>query len=170
MAAFEPALSFLLDHEDRKREYAKVQDVSGWAIAGINSKAFPVAYIGISETPQDERAPLVAEFYRKQFWEPMNCGGLDSQDLANRLLDAGVNMGAGTAAKLLQKAVAALDDPGLVVDGKIGPLTVSGANLCDPRALLDKFRALRADHYRAIAVANPDLLRYLGAWLTRAEA
>lgn len=173
MAQFQPALDFLLNNEDRDRQYAIVADVGGHAIAGINSSDFPVAYIGIADVPQNQRAPLVAAFYQGEFWVPMQLGSIWSQDVANRVLDAGVNMGMAMAAKLLQEAINATMDPRatkLAVDGRIGPQTIDEANSCAPTTLLEAFRQQRLAHYEAIVAAKPEDAQYLPAWRARALA
>jgi len=168
MSQFSPALSFLLANEDRLREYAAVPDVGGCAIAGINSASFPADYAKIVRIiPNSARASAVAEFYQSKFWTPMNLGGLDSQDLANRVLDEGVNAGAKTAINLLQRAVNALRVP-LEVDGQMGPITLSVVNGCDPEAILAAFRQQRLQRYREIVVAKPEDARYLPEWEKRA--
>jgi len=157
MSQFAPALSFLLDNEDHSRQYAAVPDVGG-----------PVDYAKIVRIiPNSARASAVAEFYQSKFWTPMNLGGLDSQDLANRVLDEGVNAGAKTAIELLQGAVKDLRVP-LEVDGHMGPITLAAVNGRDPEAILAAFRQQRLQRYREIVVAKPEDARYLPEWEKRA--
>jgi len=76
MAQFPPALDFILDNEDRNREYAIVADTGGQAIAGINSRSWPTAFANIERTPQAQRGPAVANFYKTEFWDVMRLGGV----------------------------------------------------------------------------------------------
>lgn len=168
MAQFVPALTFLLDNEDSQRHYASVPDVGGMAIAGINSNSWPVQYARISQMDQEDRPTAVADFYRLSFWNPMELDGLASQDLANRVFDAGVNEGMGTATRLLQQA-AVQCGAAIKVDGFLGPETLKAVNACAPGALLDTFRNLRTQRYRDIVKKNPASAQYLHAWEVRAS-
>ena len=72
--------------------------------------------------------PLVREFYRKGFWNPLRLDEMD-RDIAILMFDIGVNMGVGTAGCFMQRALNGLnrggrDYPDLVVDCQIGSATV----------------------------------------------
>jgi len=76
---------------------------------------------------------LVAEFYKKTFWDIHRLDEFTSQRVASEVFEIGVNCGSGTAAKFLQRVLNALnrqerDWPDIPVDGKIGPKTVEMAN------------------------------------------
>lgn len=166
MAQFNPALNFLLNFEDAPRSYAPSTDNNGGhVIAGINSKSFPQAYMDIASLPVGSRANAVAKFYFSAFWNPMQIGGIESQDLANRVLDMGVNAGPVTSIRLLQRAVNALRTS-IAEDGKMGPETLEAVNCCNPDALLASFRSQRDAHY-AKCEASPELHK---VWHERAIA
>jgi len=169
MSQFPPALEFTLNWEDPKRKYAVVPDVGGYAIAGVNSHAWPAQYAQIKSLSQDQRPPAVAHFYLAEFWNPMKVGGILNQDVANRVFDAGVNAGPGTAVKLLQKAINALGGDSVTVDGQIGPGTLAAANACDPEALLASYREQRKERYVEIVKVNPGLAGNMPEWLRRAQ-
>lgn len=167
MSQFAPALNFVLDHEDRNREYAIVRDAGGFAIAGVNSRAWRTAYNNIAGMPQSQRAAAVANFYQTEFWNVMRLGGLTSQDLANRVLDCGVNCGLYTATKMLQSAANALG-ASLGVDGILGPVSLGAINGIDPERMLAAYRQARLEHYEEIVKLNPANAVYLPAWKARA--
>lgn len=169
MSQFPPALNFLLDNEDRNREYAIVPDPGGNAIAGINSRSWPTAYANIARMPQVQRAPAVANFYQTEYWNVMQLGGLDSQDLANRVLDCGVNCGLYTATRMLQTAANSLG-ANLDVDGILGPVSREAINRIDPERMLAAYRVARIAHYEKIAELHPEDGVYLPAWTARAMA
>ena len=129
------------------------------AICGINSFYWPSAYSRIMEAPESERGPLVEEFYRDNYWAPMNAGGIDCQCLANKYLDAGVNQGSGTAQRLMQEAVVALRVP-LTVDGAVGPISLEAINRCDPDALVASFTARRLVAYARVARSPEEFARW----------
>lgn len=169
MSQFLPALNFVLDNEDRNREYAVVPDPGGAAIAGINSRAWPTAYANIARLPQMQRASAVANFYQTEFWNVMRLGGLESQDLANRVLDCGVNCGLYTATRMLQSAANTLGAT-LSVDGLLGPVSLEAINGIEPERMLATYRQARVARYEKIAAANPADRVYLPAWKARAVA
>jgi hypothetical protein len=70
MADFATALAWTLEFEDPRHEYAKVPDdpPGVFAIAGVNSAAWPSEFEIIEQTPQAERAGPVAAFYQDEFW------------------------------------------------------------------------------------------------------
>lgn len=169
MSQFQPdAINFLLNNEDPRHEYASVPDVGGRAISGINSASYPEDYADIASIPQDSRGPAVADFYKRCFWNPLQAGGIESQDVANRLLDQAVNGGLNTGAIMLQRAA---NDCGckLTADGHIGPMTLEAVNALDSDRLVTAFRARRAAHYEAIVAENPARSIYLDQWLARAR-
>lgn len=171
MAQFQPdALNFLLDNEDARRSYATVPDAppGAFAISGINSAAYPLEFADINFIAQSARGPAVASFYQNAFWNPLQAGGLDSQDLANRVLDQAVNGGLNTGAVMLQRAANTCGCT-LVTDGHIGPATLEAVNALDPERIIAAYRELRCTHYRAIVEAKPEDQKYLAQWLARAE-
>ena len=167
VADFATCYDFVLANEDyTPPRYATVPDPTrsdplALAISGINSAEFPEQFevIFAAATPV-ERAPLVADFYRKTYFTA-ELAQL-SNPVAMRLMDAEVNEGAGAGVKLLQKACLALGAT-LEVDGALGPLTIAAANACDQDALVAAFKAARVAAYEAIG--GPDLAE----WIARAN-
>lgn len=170
MASFDIAFEWLMDNEDAKREYAEVPDAPPGAhvISGINDSKFPNQFDVIATLPQAQRGPAVKAFYDGIFWNPW-FGQLISDEVAKRVFDAAVNMGEGTAVKLLQTAIEAAAGISLGVDGEWGPATLHGANNCNPDMLAAAFRNVRSQHYREIVLNNPADAKYLNGWLARAS-
>ena len=80
------------------------------------------------------------EFYRSQFWDPMLLGEVLDQSIANEMFDCGVNLGITRAVMFLQTALNVMNQGGklyhdLVVDGKMGPKTLSALHALPPRDL-----------------------------------
>jgi lysozyme family protein len=138
---------------------------------GVNSKSYPAQFAWIAAQPNGQRAAAVADFYEKEFWTPLMLGGLESQDVATRVLDMAVNGGPQTAIRLLQMAINALGHD-IVEDGHNGPNTLSAANSCDPESLLASFRAQRVIRYNHIFAAKDNPTEQdadnLKVWLKRA--
>ena len=174
MAAFEVAYRFMLANEDKTPpEYAIVPDAppGAHAISGINSAAWPLLYPLIAAIPQSERGPFVEAFYEEHFWSQWYAQ-LTSDEVAKRVFDAAVNVGGGTAVRLLQRAANQLGVGGPIIneDGKWGPKTVDAANTNFERgSLVESFKKVRSDHYKDIVAKNPQDEKYLAAWLVRSQ-
>ena len=174
MANWDVCFNWLMDNEDRARSYAIVPDVGGSAIAGVNSKDWPVQFQKIANLPADQRGPLVALFYQMHFWSDW-FDDLTSDEVAKRVFDASVNMGSVAAVRCLQQAISTIEDraPGnedfnLSIDGVWGQITVREANDTGPGELVSEFQQARVAHYQAIAAAKPELAHYLPQWTARA--
>lgn len=171
MAQFGPALNFLLDLEDRARTYAIHTDNNGkGVIAGINEGAWPVEYAAIAAAEVSKRAALVSDFYLKNYWDQRKLTALASQDIANRVLAADVNMQFHEGGILLQRAINTITPGTLTMDGVIGPITLAAANACDRGLLLDAFRKQAVLYYQAVVAKNPADAPYLAGWTARAMA
>ncbi|ALL14279.1 hypothetical protein AQ619_13515 [Caulobacter henricii] len=86
------------------------------------------------------------------------------------LFDFGVNAGAGSAVKILQRALNSFGSPVLKVDGQLGPQTRRMLDLRQQEgAVLAKVRAAAAGHYRSIIANDPSQKRFEKGWLKRAE-
>ncbi len=165
MADFGICLSWTLKFEDPEGEYKKLPDVGGYAIAGVNSYAFPSEFAVISDAAPEDRPLLVESFYRNRFWNKW-LEQINSNEVAKRVFDAGVNMGAGTAVKIAQEAAGL---GGNEMDGAWGPNTATAINT-EGDAMIDLFKQCRSDHYRKIVEKNPKMSKYLNGWLARANA
>ena len=171
MADFFIAYNWMMDNEDEARACAIVPDAppGAHAISGINSAAYPSEYATIAAILQNQRQMSVQQFYQDHFWNQWYAR-LNYDDVAKRVFDAAVNMGPGTAVKLLQQAC------GSAVDGAWGPITVSVANSFASPVLVVAFQKTRLGHYQDIVANNPSLARYLGTaehpgpWWIRATA
>jgi lysozyme family protein len=162
MAQFQPAFEFLMTHEDPGMTGVVTVDSGGKTKYGISQKAFPeldIANLSIEQA---------ANIYRNNYWFPIDGPEIQSQLIANKLLDMAVNMGVRAATMLCQKACGDAGYP-TTADGRFGTLTLLSVNECDEVTLLDALRSRSKDHYCQIAVANPDEAKYLNGWLKRAE-
>src|SRR5690348_11423943 len=126
LSQFLPAFEFMIVNEDVPHSWAaKTDNDGGVVIAGINSKSFPHALAAILSLQQANRGPAIQTFYFSQIWTPSKIGGLEEQELANRVFDQAVNSGVRKAVKLLQAAIGMAPAD---CDGLIGPATLENAN------------------------------------------
>lgn len=108
-----------------------------------------------------------AEYYRRQWWDKNGYGRINSPEIATKVFDLAVNMGATQAHKCLQRAIRASWFP-TADDGVFGPQTLSSTNAAEPRSLLAALKSEAAGFYRTIAATSPKSAKYLAGWLTRA--
>jgi lysozyme family protein len=176
MAEFEPAIQHTLQEEGGFFQNPVTGEVCNFGITHWTLRALGyLAQQPTREATPDEVAFVkgitptwAAGFYLKHYWPGIEC--LRDQNLANKVFDLSVNLGKGTAVELLQKAINALGNAGLTVDGQIGPKTCAAANQQSPAALLAFYRDEAAKYYREVAAANPQLACDLNGWLKRLAA
>ena len=172
MSSFSNAYQFMMSNEDSLHEYKIVPDAppGAHAISGINSAAYPTQYEAIAKIAQSNRGPAIQQFYKTEFWT-IWLENLTSDNLAMRVFDSAVNMGPGTAVKLLQVAINSLQNNALIVDGGWGPNTLNHANqlsVPDDSNIVAAFKHARIEHYQSIVSHNPSSGKYLASWSARA--
>ena len=151
MADFQPAVSFVLKHEDSHPSGKITYDAGGltkYGIASVYNPDVDVANLSLDSAE---------EIYFCKYWTPFHLSGLTSQPVASKILDCLVNPGMGFA-KIIQFIA------GVPQDGAIGPLTIGKLNLMEPDALLDGICAAQAEYYREHDSTKP----YLDGLLARA--
>ena len=161
MAEFSKALPIVLKHEGG---YVNDKsDAGGETKYGISKRSFPD--VDIKRLTVTDAARI----YKDHYWSPL-LERLDDQEVATKLFDLIVNMGAGRAVRLFQSSVNRVSAGvrPIPVDGKLGPMTVGRANAIDAARLLEALREAAAGHYRAIVKAKPNQQKFLRGWLNRA--
>ena len=145
-----------------------------WGITEATARAY--GYSGnMRELPRDK----AVQIYRQRYWvEP----GFDrvaalAPKLAAELFDTGVNMGTGTAATFLQRAINVLnrqgsDYPDITADGRIGTGTIAALAAllkvrgpAAERVLTLICDALQGARYVAIAEASPSQETFVYGWI-----
>jgi len=105
------------------------------------------------------------EIYRTHFWVPLNLGDLQSQKLAELVLNLCVNCGPSRPVRWLQHALK------ISVDGIIGSKTISAANaLASPQPIIDQIAAQARARYEKLAKADPMYAACLSGWLSRLDS
>jgi len=95
-------------------------------------------------------------FYEENFW---HYDDLDSQAVANKVFDLGVNVGPAKAITWLQAAV------GAKPDGKFGPKTCECTNTLPSIMILGKLKAFAKSYYESLN--KPEFIK---GWLRRLES
>jgi lysozyme family protein len=102
--------------------------------------------------------------YDLKYCQPLCIAEISSQEVANKLLSLGVNVGVVPAARMLQDAVT------VAGDGRIGPLTLHALDLMDPRVVVARLREEAEAYYEELVAGKPGWAVYKAGWLRRASA
>jgi len=122
---------------------------------------------------------VAREIYRQKYWIDPNFDKVNtaSPDIAEELLDTGVNMGPGIAGKFLQQALNALNSggakyPDVTVDGVVGPQTLKTLrtyldlrNTQGEEVMLKALNCLQGARYIEISETRPQNERFVYGWL-----
>ena len=143
-------------------------DAGGETKYGISKRAFP------NEDIKNLTLQQAKQIYYKHYWNTrrMNLDVISDPVIAKELFDTAVNMGVGTAAKMLQKALNLMNRngrnyPDLLVDGVCGPVTLSAYNQVDKAVLYKVLNGLQFMRYFEIVVTNPSQERFFNGWMKR---
>lgn len=157
---FNEAIKVVLAHEGG---YVNdPNDLGGETNFGISKRSYPNVDI---KNLTRERA---MEIYRRDWWDRYKYAQIGALDVATKVFDLSVNMGPVPAHKLLQEAVNFTEAKSLVVDGIVGPMTLSAVNQADSRQLVQALRFMAARRYYELAKARPANRGFLLGWLNRA--
>jgi lysozyme family protein len=151
MAEFEPAIKITLENEGGFVD--NISDPGGATNFGISQREFPSVDI------KDLTKEQAEEIYQKNYWL---FGGVNDQNLANKLFDMYVNM-EHAAIKIIQRLVNVLPD------GDYGPKTEMAINAADPISLLASYRLALVAYYKEVVQAHPEEAEFLEGWERRAK-
>jgi len=167
MAKFELAVNKIYKYECPPKGSCYVNDPNdpgGETNWGISKRAFPD--VNIKNLTKDEATKL----YMFKYWMPMRLNEVHSQEMAEEMLDIGVNMGNEVAVRLAQWAYNLLTNDEIHMDGKIGPVTLGALNGHPfPRSVTKAMNGLQFSRYVMIVANNPKQKKYFRSWLRRVE-
>ena len=166
MADVDAAITYTLQFEDSTLSGKITVDEGGPTRFGIAEKYHPELSNCLFFNSMGSIAALAIAkgIYATQYAEPLCIAQIANQDIANKLLSLGVNIGIPRAAKMLQSAV------GVSEDGVVGALTLMALSKADPLEVLADLRASAESYYYHVAANNPEDAEYLNGWLARARA
>lgn len=130
-------------------------DWKGWEIID----AQPNKWRG-KRFPIEELEHLITAFYKKEFWDKMGGGDIESQPVANFIYDWFVNSGAD-AIRQTQRVV------GVESDGIVGAKTRRAINEMPPDLLMLRLIAARLLFLANIIYNSPNQRKFLKGWKTR---
>lgn len=106
--------------------------------------------------------------YRKYWWDKYRYAAFNELQVVEKVFDMAVNMGAGTAHRLLQIAINRLIDKPIKVDGLLGGQTFGAANKLNENELRSELRKCAEHRYIEILSNNPNMEWARKGWLRRA--
>lgn len=157
MEVFSRVIEKILKHEGG---YAfDPGDPGGETKFGISKRSYP--QLDILHLTREEAIAI----YRRDWWERHGYEMVADEDLAVKVFDFAVNMGAIRAHKILQESVNRTAPAELSVDGLLGPLSMEAVNNHpNPPLLLAEFKLGAIAFYAGLKNAP----RYLVGWVRRA--
>jgi len=156
---FEMAYQFVRSMEGGHAHHP--YDYGGQTYAGISRKAWPYwpgwKYIDEGKNVPEE---LVEEFYRKKFWDALQCDKLPPA-VAFVLFDSAVGSGHVIPVKWLQGII------GAKKDGIVGPETIRKSWEVPADTIVDKMISNRLALYKHIEIRDPRQKVFSCGWLRR---
>lgn len=173
MAEFKTALKKMLNNEggyvndlnDQGGETykgisrTKHKNWSGWEMIDKYKNKSGFAVILDKEV---ELQKQTEQFYRTNFWSPLNADHISNQAIADSIFDFSVNAGIITSVRLAQSIV------GVKADGIIGEQTIRKLNSLDFGYFLPAFTVAKIAHYITIIIKRPANKKYFYGWVIRA--
>ena len=149
---------------------AQNPDWSGWADIDAIKGANPGASTSTLDelfTKDKELQTNVQQFYETNYWNPMQLGTINNQQVANAIFDCNVNPCIITAARAAQMACNTVMQKSVTVDGQVGPLTLHCINSISPQLYVTALNGIRvANYYQRVSLTPADS-EWLGSWLGR---
>lgn len=167
MARLDLYLPTLMAHEGGFVNNPK--DPGGATNKGITLRTFQ-AFYGKSKTVEDLKKITDAQVYKiakEGFYDQILAPLIYSQDVADIFFDHAFSAGNSRAVTTIQKVLKDKFKKSIVVDGKMGRITVAAINSVDANKLFNYYWDARERHYRLIALLNTKLAVFLKGWLTR---
>ena len=140
---FERAVGITLGHEGG---YANdPDDPGGETKFGISKRSYPD--LSVRDLTQAE----AVEIYKRDWWDKYGYGRIDNPDLAAKIFDLAVNMGAKRAHVIIQRATMQTGGCWLELDGVLGDLSIAAINdHPDPLWVLDRVKLLAVRYYLSL--------------------
>lgn len=139
------------------------KDLGGETKFGISKRSYP--HLDIKNLTREQ----AIQIYRQDWWQRYNYENIKDEQLAIKVFDFAINMGAIPAHRLLQESVNFISGRNLDVDGIIGPLSLNAINqFPDQKRLLSTLQFHAARYYHSLVVVRPANGEFLVGWLNRA--
>lgn len=103
------------------------------------------------------------DILKTMYWDACKADFIESQSVANAIVDWSWNSGTYTAVKKVQKIL------GVCADGIIGNITLSAINSQSPLPLFGKIQKARKDYIDDICESRPANAKFKRGWYNRIE-
>ena len=121
-------------------------------------KKLPVPSLGDLKRITDNEFSLIL---KEMYWDACRADKIQSQGVANAIVDWAWHSGTTTAAKEVQKVL------GVSSDGIIGNITLSAINSQSPLPLFGKIKAARIKYIERICKSRPANQKFYRGWMNR---
>ena len=118
----------------------------------------PIPSIGDLIRLSDEE---FTDILKTMYWDACKADFIESQSVANAIVDWAWHSGTATAVKEIQKEL------GVKSDGIIGNITLSAINSESPLPLFGKIQSLRKEYVERICKARPVNSKFKRGWYNR---
>ncbi len=175
---FEYAVDFVLKHEGRYSNHPLDRGGPtnyGLSLAFLKKSGLDIDYDGdidiedVKALDEDE----AKEIYYREWWDKYHYYTFNDVNIAKKVFDMAVNMGAMQAHKLLQRALNRRFQKSLTVDGILGPKTFRASNEVINtglgKYLYTELQEIGAEFYVKLGAEKPHLQAFLRGWLNRAN-
>src|SRR5258708_25764842 len=105
MSDFKEAFDFTMKQEDARLSGVVTVDAGGRTRFGIAQKFHPDLPESFFDGPTEDALARSEEIYKHDYWDPMRLREIEHQNLANKLMDMGINMRTHQAAHLVHRAL-----------------------------------------------------------------
>lgn len=102
--------------------------------------------------------------FKSGYWDPWMADDINSQSVANIVVDWAWASGARTAIRKVQEIL------GVKADGLVGSKTLSAINGSDPEELFDRIKVARYDFVDAIVRRDSSQKRFIRGWKNRIKS
>ena len=153
MKDFNEIIEKVLDHEGGYVNDPK--DLGGETKYGITKRFYPE--LNIKELTKEK----AKQIYKDDYWDKNRIESIP-QELWHIFFDMCVNMGRGTAVKILQRA-ANSKGRDIDVDGGLGPATIKAMNGVG----VERVRAYRVKYYADLVTKKPEQNKFYFGWFRR---
>ncbi len=151
---FEEIIEQVLEHEGGYVNDPK--DLGGETNFGITKRFYPD--VDIKNLTKEQ----AKEIYKRDYWDKNRIESLP-RELWHIFFDMCVNMGRGTAVKILQRA-ANSRGRNIKVDGGLGPATIGALKGVE----VERVRAYRVKYYSDLVTKKPEQDKFYFGWFRRA--
>lgn len=105
-----------------------------------------------------------SDILKSMYWDACRADKIESQSVANAIVDWAWNSGTVTASKEVQKVL------GVTADGIIGNITLAAINSRSPLPLFGAIKQARLAYIDKICVSRPANRKFMKGWFRRVES